>query len=226
MPRVLGVDGCPGGWVVAEVTGLTVRWHLLADADAVLALADGAPVGLDMPVGLAEDAARACDVEARRWLGRAGSSVFPAPVRAVLDAPDHPSASAASRAARGVGLSIQSWYLVPKIVQWDCALTAPGVRADVAEVHPEIAFRLLAGRPDLPSKKTADGRRARCDALRPWLPDVDALVAEAPRPARPDDALDALVCAWSARRVATGEALVLGDPAARDARGLPMLIRA
>jgi hypothetical protein len=38
-----------------------------------------------------------------------------------------------------------------------------------------------------------------------------------------DDALDALACAWSALRFATGRAEVLGD-GQRDARGLVMRI--
>jgi hypothetical protein len=38
-----------------------------------------------------------------------------------------------------------------------------------------------------------------------------------------DDALDALACAWSAHRFATGQAEILGD-GSRDPRGLLMRI--
>ena len=222
MERVLGVDGCPGGWVVAAVSGLTVRWHTAPDAATVLVLAGRDQVAVDMPLGLAEASARSCDTEARRWLGRAGSSVFPAPVRAVLGAVDYPEACERSRAARGVAISKQTWFLLDKIRDWDDRLS-PTSR--VAEVHPEIAFRLMAGLAELPPKKSAAGRAARLAALSGWLPDPVATLAAAPRPARADDALDALACAWSAQRVVAGTALAFGS-AALDARGLPMVIRA
>lgn len=219
---MLGVDGCPGGWVVAAVTGDTVRWHTAPDAATVLVLAGPDQVGVDLPLGLAEASARACDTQARRWLGRAGSSVFPAPVRAVLGAVDYPDACARSRAARGVAISKQTWFLVDKIRDWDERLD---LASRVAEVHPEIAFRLMAGVGELPPKKSAAGRQARLEALSGWLPDPGATLAGAPRPARADDALDALACAWSAQRVVAGTALAFGGDAV-DPRGLPMLIRA
>ena len=219
---MLGVDGCPGGWVVAAVSGDAVRWHTAPDTATVLMLAGPDQVGVDMPLGLAEASARACDTEARRWLGRAGSSVFPAPVRAVLGAVDYADACARSRAARGVAISKQTWFLVEKIRDWDDRLT-PASR--VAEVHPEIAFRLMAGVAELPPKKSAAGRDARLVALRSWLPDPVTTLAAAPRPARSDDALDALACAWSAQRVVAGTALAFGGNVV-DSRGLPMGIQA
>ncbi len=64
--RVLGVDGCPGGWLGAVVTtqpSPTVEWVLLPDATALVALAATcAATGVDMPIGLA-DGPRTCDVE-------------------------------------------------------------------------------------------------------------------------------------------------------------------
>jgi predicted RNase H-like nuclease len=82
---VLGVDGCPGGWIGARLDGAAVTWHLLPDATSVLALAVDA-VAIDIPIGLPDHAARACDTAARRLLGRPGTTVFTAPMRAVLDA--------------------------------------------------------------------------------------------------------------------------------------------
>ena len=71
----------------------------LPDVAAVLAVPDVEVVAIDMPIGLSDDGARACDVAARRLLGRAGSSVFPTPVRAVLATDDYAEARAVSRAA-------------------------------------------------------------------------------------------------------------------------------
>ena len=98
---VLGVDGWRGQWVGALLDGRSVRLLALADVAAVLAMPDADVIAIDMPIGLSEDGVRACDVEARRRLGRAGSSVFPAPRRQVLGCPDYPTACEVSRRASG-----------------------------------------------------------------------------------------------------------------------------
>lgn len=209
---VLGVDGCPGGWIGALVDGSTVEWLLLPDADAVLAV-DAAAVGVDMPIGLPAVGPRACDVEARRLLGPRRSSVFPAPVRAVLAASTYAEARALSVAAAGRSLSAQAWNLVPRIRDLDARLAE---HTRVVEVHPEVVFARLAG--PLPPKKTVEGAAARTAALRTWLPSWPP----APRPARLDDALDALACAWTARRWLAGTAETLGNEV--DELGTPMRI--
>jgi predicted RNase H-like nuclease len=82
---------------------------------------------------------------------------------------------------------------------------------------------VLAGA-TLPPKRLAAGAAARRAALGDWL-DVDAALAGAPRGPRQDDALDALVCAWTASRVVTGEAMRLPDgPLQHDRLGRPMQI--
>jgi predicted RNase H-like nuclease len=78
----------------------------------------------------------------------------------------------------------------------------------------------MQGHPIDERKKTPEGRAVRLDLLRRWLPDlVD--------PAYGDDGLDALACAWSASRIARGEALTLpaGEIPVDDA-GRPMRITA
>ncbi|RBY75780.1 DUF429 domain-containing protein [Geodermatophilus sp. TF02-6] len=217
---VLGVDGVRGGWVGARLEGRTVELLALADAAAVLAVPDVAAVGVDMPIGLPDDGPRACDAAARRRLGRAGSSVFPAPLRAVLGARDHTEACRVSRAASGKALSVQAWHLVPAIRSLDDALGDPPA-GSVVEVHPELAFRALDERVR-DRKATARGLAQRVRALVPVMDVLDALAA-APAGVPTVDALDACAAAWSARRVADGTAECVGD-GATDARGRPMRI--
>lgn len=210
---VLGVDGCPGGWVGARVNGDAVEWLLLPDAAAVLAV-PAAAVGIDIPIGLPEVGPRPCDVAARSRLGARRSSVFPAPVRAVLAAASYEEARMRSVAASGRSLSAQAWQLVPRIADVDAA----GVdHRRVVEVHPELVFVTLAGA--LPAKRTPAGAAAREAALRSWLPGG---WPPHPRPARLDDALDALACAWTAQRWQAGVAEVLGGEL--DPTGTPMRI--
>jgi predicted RNase H-like nuclease len=217
---VLGVDGWRGQWVGARLEGPTVTLLTLPTVDDVLAVPDVEVVGIDMPIGLSEDGVRACDVAARRLLGPAGSSVFPAPLRPVLAAADYTDACRISIARSGKALSRQAWNLAPAIRSLDDALGTPPTDR-VVEVHPELAFRALDPGVSDP-KVTARGLAQRLAALRPVM-DVDTALLEAPSRVPAIDALDACAAAWSARRLADGTAESVGD-GATDARGRPMRI--
>jgi predicted RNase H-like nuclease len=219
---VLGVDGWRGAWVGARLDGRAVELLALPDAAAVLAVPDVEVVGIDMPIGLSDDGVRLCDVEARRRLGRAGSSVFPTPVRAVLATDDYAEARALSRAATDPprAPSAQSFQLVRAIRSLDDALGDPPTDR-VVEVHPELAFRALDPAVRDP-KGTARGMAQRLAALRTVV-DVDAALLDAPPRVPAVDALDACAAAWSARRIADGTAECVGD-GATDARSRPMRI--
>jgi predicted RNase H-like nuclease len=225
---VIGVDGWRGAWVGALLEGRSVRLLTLPDVGAVLAVPDVRVVAIDMPIGLSEDGVRACDVAARdrlRGSGAAGS-VFPSPVRSVLQARDYAHARELSRAATRDTThgerapSAQTYQLVAAIRQLDEALGDPPTDR-VVEVHPELAFRSIdpAVRD---AKGTARGTVQRLVALRAVM-DVEAALADAPPRVPVVDALDACAAAWSAQRLADGRAECVGD-GARDARDRPMRI--
>lgn len=217
---VLGVDGWRGAWVGARLSGRSVTVSVLPDATAVLAEPDVAVIGIDMPIGLSDDGARECDRAARRLLGRAGSSVFPAPMRPVLAAADYADACGRSRAASGKALSVQAWNLAPSIRSLDAALGEPPDQR-VHEVHPELSFRALDDRVR-DRKASARGLAQRIRALQRAMDVLDAL-ADAPSEVPAADVLDACAAAWSAQRIADGRAESVGDDV-RDARGRPMRI--
>ena len=218
---VLGIDGCPGGWVGALVDHGEVSWH--SGGFAELVALDASVVAVDIPIGLPTGAARrAADVEARAVLGRARSSVFFAPPRVVLEAGDQPDATRLSRGAGSTGVSIQMFHVLGKVAEVDAVLRSDArAAARVVEVHPEVSFRRLAQSDVLPPKRLAAGREVRLQVLRTWLPSL-ALPARLPGRARPDDCLDALVCAWTASRWEHGTAQVLGGEL--DGVGMPMRI--
>lgn len=219
MGPVAGVDGVPGGWVVARVTRGSVEWSVVTDAAAVLAVTGGcAAVGVDIPLGLPAGAGRrACDEETARALGRARSSVFAVPPREVLAAATHAQACVVARRLTGRAISLQSFHIGPKILDWD-ATPRP---AHVVEVHPELALRRIAPEVAFAAKKSARGAGQRIAALHRFV-DMPAALADLPAGARLDDVLDALAAAWSARRFADGRAEVLG--AGIDDRGRPMRV--
>ncbi|MFM1964775.1 MAG: hypothetical protein RL134_500 [Actinomycetota bacterium] len=218
--RVAGVDGRRGGWVIATVDIASTPALISLEYVAPLAPAlsdDLAAIAIDMPIGLSDDGPRACDQAARKLLQPHGTRVFPAPSRVALAHVDHYDAACrASMAATGKSLSKQTWNLLTAIAEVD----ALADNERIVECHPELAFALMQGHPVDERKKTPEGRAVRLDLLRRWLPDLGD-------PAYGDDGLDAIACAWSAARIATGSAMTLptGDPP-RDSRGRPMRITA
>lgn len=211
---VTGIDGYPRGWVSARLDPLmsppTVHWATCAVPDIASLLDSDDVVGIDMPIGLAERGWRECDHLARTALGRAGSRVFLTPPRAVLslgiDAPNA-DVQRLSRELTGQGTSRQAMGLAERILVLDTVLAAratPDPRT-VIEVHPELSFAEMAGRP-LASKKSAAGVGERLQALSEWLPDPASALAGVPHDVPVDDALDALACAWTAARWRSGAA--------------------
>jgi predicted RNase H-like nuclease len=220
--RLTGVDGCRGGWLAAtRADDGAIGWTWTREAAELLHDGSGV-VAIDVPIGLPETGTRHCDHEARRLLGRRGVSVFAAPVRPVLGCSTYAEARTVLAARGGASMSAQAFGIVAAVRQVDAALTAADEHR-VVEAHPEVAFCLMGGGPGLAGKRTEDGAAARLRLLEEWLPGAGQVLAEAPRPARRDDALDALACLWVARRWAAGEATVLGD-GCRDGRGLVMRI--
>ena len=206
--------------MAARLDGRAVSFSVIEDSAAVLAVQDVEVIGIDMPIGLSDDGVRACDVEARRLLGRGGSSVFPAPVRPVLAARSYADACAISIGARGKALSVQTFGLVPAIRALDDALGDPP-DPRVHEVHPEVSFRALDDRVT-DRKASGPGMAQRVRALQQVM-DVEDALAAAPAEVPVIDALDACAAAWSAQRIADGRAESVGDDV-RDARGRPMRI--
>ncbi len=231
--RLVGVDGCPGGWVAASWgqgrSVLDVGVYRSA-AEVLAAFADAAAIAVDIPIGLTEAGRRACDGQARALLGRPrASSVFPAPIRPVLFAPTREAASRIQRAIDGRGVGAQAWALVARIREWDRALRPPPAAAGrVFEAHPEVSFWALNGERSLaPSKRTPEGYQARRRLLMSAFGSravAAAIRAAAATGARPDDVLDAIACLWTAQRIAHGVARSIPSPPERDATGLPMAI--
>ena len=225
-----GLDGCRAGWVLATVTTGAkedrpeVAVVVLGDLEpVVVALASGRMVaaGIDIPIGLAERGARACDREARRMLGPRRSSVFPAPARAVLGASSYDEACEISRRAGRRAISQQLYNILPKIREVDRLQSPRRSRSQhLFEMCPELSFTVMAGAPMRHSKRTPEGRAERMAALRPALGDVTPFVEPPPSGATRDDVLDALAGAWTARRYATGSCLRLGGEV--DETGLRM----
>lgn len=229
MHTVCGVDGCRGGWVAAirdlETSALTVR-TFPSFATLTRELPGLAALAIDIPIGLLDFGARECDRAARQLLGRRrGSSVFPAPVRAVLRARSHAEASQRRQRVEDKRLSIQTWNIVAKIRSVDTVVRRmPSL--PVHEAHPEVSFHTLRGGPLQHGKKTAAGCAERHALLRPIFGRIVAqtLARRAELMSSADDILDAFILLWTAERIARGEASSLPPTPPRDRFGLKMAI--
>ena len=231
-PPVAGADGCRAGWVVVLVCDGEATTHVVPRFADVLDTAAGAHViGVDMPIGLLDRAApggRECDRQARRLLGRRACCVFTPPVRAALRARAYARALAVNRAssAARLGISIECFGLFRKLREVDAALgRRPELARRVREVHPELAFREMAGAAaGLAPKRSADGRVRRLALLEHRFSAVRAAALRPPRGAAADDVIDAHAVCWSAARIARDCAVCLPARPSHDARGLPMAI--
>jgi predicted RNase H-like nuclease len=220
--RVLGVDGTSRGWVVVELTDGVVSDCSFATSFAEVVSRDGAVIGVDIPLGEPTGVTRATDAAARQFLGRhRKSSIFNAPPAATLTLNIYAEANERSRELTGKGLARQSWALRTKIL--DATPHWRAAPARIHEVHPEVSFQVLADEPVAHSKKTWAGHRARIALLRAVgieLPDDLGTAGNAGT----DDVVDAAVVAWTADRIARGDASSLPDPPERDATGRPVAI--
>ncbi|MEA2024662.1 MAG: DUF429 domain-containing protein [Actinomycetota bacterium] len=205
MARVVGADVWKKGWIaVVTIDG----WIASIDAydsmaDLASSEADAEIIAVDIPIGLPVAPPRVADAAARRFIGVRGSSVFPTPPRDVLEARTYNEALRLSRKRYGIGVTAQSYALRDRILETDAV-----ARSDerLIEIHPEVTFRALAGRPLGFSKRTWNGhteRRRLLSGVGLSLPDrLPDAVGVVP----PDDILDATAGAWTAARYAAGEA--------------------
>jgi predicted RNase H-like nuclease len=201
--EVIGIDACRGKWLAIVLSeGRFADAKLVADVSALAAESpDAAAIGVDIPIGLPESPLRDADRAAREFVGERRSSVFPTFPAVVLEAPSYEDAKAICVAQGWPKPSVQSYGMSHRILEI-AGLAAMDER--VFEVHPEVSFRELLGRPLAP-KRTAAGATERRQALTHTgitLPDL-------PYPL--DDVLDAAVAAWSAMRYSRREALPLPE---------------
>ena len=226
------MDGCRAGWIAIALTESGAHSHLVAPSIADVARRHPtALVLVDVPIGLrdGERDERQCDLEARATLGPRGSSVFPPPCRSALALTSYAAASAENRRRTGRGLSKQSFNIAPRVLDVEEYLRRSWASGPVIrEMHPEVCFWALAGRPMLHSKRTIEGASERIAVLTRHLPSAAAIVDEVTR-AHPktalgrDDVIDALAGAVTARLGAPGLKTLPAVPE-RDRRNLRMEI--
>jgi predicted RNase H-like nuclease len=244
-PWLAGVDGCRSGWVAAFVRPAADEGRICVFehfAEILSALESPAIVAVDVPIGLLDHSygGRKADNLVRQLLTKRRSSVFPVPSRKAIFAAPGPYADsqsrrhayqrtcsvAASTSTPPRRISIFTFGILEKIREVDIVLRGNSAAARrVFETHPEFVFQGLNRGEAIAEPKTNDtGLRLRRKLLvKAGLP-AAIVNGPTPRGAKPDDLLDALACAATARKLHAGTALPFPDPPGRDTFGLPVAI--
>jgi predicted RNase H-like nuclease len=230
-PFYVGADGCNCGWFAIILNqdwqwetevfpSISALWERYREASLIL---------LDVPIGLKEKGAeeRRCDREARKILGPdRGRAVFRVPCRQAIYAATDAEAKSINKRLTGKSLPVQTLSIIPKILEVDKFLLSDATaKISIKEVHPELCFWSLAGRPMQYKKDTKEGYDERLQVLR-FYPKVNAIISNARekyrrKEVKEDDILDALVAVITA--LAGLNALIsVPDPPEPDECGLPM----
>ena len=244
-----GVDGCPGGWVVAFARddGTVASPRVVARfAEIVHAPERPAIIAVDVPIGLPRQSpakGRLAESAVRPLLGARKSSVFRIPSRSAVyasvaaepaDARErffHASRIARETSDDGKAFAKQSFYILDKVVEVDILLRGdPALAQRVFETHPELAFYRMNGeRPlDEPKKLKSSvhppGLALRRDLLIAAGIPAALLDGRPPRGAADDDMIDAYACLVTALNIHTRRARSYPDAPPSDEHGLPMAI--
>lgn len=208
--RYVGVDITTGAFVAVVLNDdAYVEAHYAPTLTALVSVfASATVIAIDVPIGLSDTGPRACDQAARTQLGARRASLFMTPVRDALTADTHAKASAINTAITAKGISMQAFGLRHKIAETRTFIETTGLT--LYETHPETAFAVLHGAPLTTTKTSWAGMRQREQILANNGVLLDACLPAGAKVGI-DDMLDAAVAALSARRIANGNALVLGD---------------
>ena len=237
---IVGIDGCPSGWICAlgtieENQIVKLKMQFVLHPSEIWQQYVVQKMCIDMPIGLpkySKKGGRLIDTQARKILGKGGSSrVFSPPIRQVLYCSDYKEALQKSKETPpdGVGLSKQSFYLLPKIRQIDEWLRKDlKLQKYIFETHPELSFWAM-GEQTAPSKHTTEGKEFRIQLLTQagiWDESFFDIIEKERKRANTiskDDVLDALACMWSAYRCLQGVEQNIGkDEGLCDDEGLLM----
>ena len=244
-----GVDGCPGGWIVAfaRADGAVTPPRVVARfADIVHAPEQPAIIAVDVPIGLPQRSpakGRLAESTVRPLLGARKSSVFRIPSRRAVYASVaaepadprerffHACAIARETSDDGKAFAKQGFYILDKVVEIDTLLRGnPALAQRVFETHPELAFyRMNGDRPlgepkKLKSSVYPPGMTLRRDLLTGAGIPVALLDGPPPRGAAEDDMVDAYACLVTAMNIHGRRARSYPDAPPRDEHGLPMAI--
>ena len=231
MTTLAGVDGCKFGWlcITKDLENGTLNSIIFKSTAELFSQAPSPAVfAIDIPIGLTVSGPRQCDIQARHLLGaRRGTSVFPAPIRPVLNVASREEADKIHRSIDGRGVNVFSWNLYPRIRDVDVELQKNSqLRDKLCEVHPEISFRALNdGVPIIAAKRNPKGESIRRSLIENylWSGAFDEIRKKHYlKDASNHDINDAFAVLWTVERIFSGKAVSIPAELESDSVGLRM----
>ena len=215
MSLIIGIDGCKSGWFsIWENQDKSIHSSVFSNLNELKNFFKNESqliLGIDMPVVLSEVIPRQADQLARKLLSKKASSVFTAPTPEMLDQPNYEKASLVSKRLFGKSMSLQSWYLFPKIKDVQTMIHHEDMQ--IYEIHPELSFRAMNNEQViLESKKTQEGFALRKALLSMHFKNFifeEIRRHYARKDVMDNDILDALAVLWSAKRIQSNQASFL-----------------
>jgi predicted RNase H-like nuclease len=212
---IVGIDGCKSGWFsVWENQDESIHSSIFSSLNELKNFFKNESqliIGIDMPVVLSEVIPRQADQLARKLLSKKASSVFTAPTPEMLDQPNYEKASLVSKRLFGKSMSLQSWYLFPKIKDVQTMIHHEDIQ--IYEIHPELSFRAMNNEQViLESKKSPEGFAIRNSLLTQHFKNFifeEIRRQYARKYVMDNDILDALAVLWSAKRIQANQASYL-----------------
>lgn len=224
-----GVDSCKAGWCAAfrDTESGQVSCAVFERFADILGVGEEPGVlAVDMPIGLVEKGERTCDLEIRRLAKGRAASVFPAPIRPVLNIEHYVDANALTKRISGKGMSRQSFGILRKIRELDGVVR--GMKEGrVYEAFPEMAYvRMNSYEPLKASKHRAGGLLERRKLLTKAYGSVESIERSAKglKGVALHDVYDALAVLETAQHIINGEAQRVPEDSWRDTVGLTMQI--
>lgn len=166
--NVMGVDACKLGWCGVGVIQNEKVWGCFESLNSLtLALPNLNRILIDIPIGLSSETfTRTIDSKARTYLQYRKSSIFSPPCREVVYVDGYKEALSLNQTICGKGISIQAYYICPKIKETDKWYETKPNSIEAFEAHPELCFKTLNRGKDLKfSKHNKSGIEERLEIL-------------------------------------------------------------
>ncbi|MHB1314334.1 MAG: DUF429 domain-containing protein [Christensenellales bacterium] len=227
--KIIGVDGCPGGWAAFTIQGTDYDFNIYKSIqDLCKEHKDAKQIIIDMPIGLPERKEQQDlrpDADARKILKGKTSSVFNCPCRQAVYS-DKQKASDINRLILGKGLSQQSIALFPKIREIDSFLRENIEYSNILiESHPEVCFAKLNHSPIMENKHKKEGQEKRLEVLSKYHKSAKQAfnsIYGGISGAGADDIIDAMCLAVVGFISLTKSLSRIPDSPQNDPQGIPM----
>lgn len=225
--RSIGIDGCKGGWIVADIKNASLEVHRFSSLEETVDKIPFDKCLIDMVIGLQGDVR---DVRpeslARKELKGRASTIFPAPCRKAVYGDTKEQRIDINEKVLGKKFTSQTDAIIPKIREVDEFLQRNiKYKNVIEESHPEVCFARLNGEVLMSSKHTDEGIKERTAILGKYLDEVSLeKVIEISKQLKcnADDITDAVCLAIVANLKSLGKSETIPQNPMMDETGLFM----